>query len=155
MAVKIKKIRIIPVAENSEVPYFTQQLLEYLGPAREMIDKYGANYEHDTPWEENFLHDPKFYLYRVRIGAIGRVKTCEDAIRLGLIYRLPCHSYHFVSMALYLVFRVARQERRKVVYTKQMEKWINDLLSGAVPNTRFMEIYNAGQVNDEAEETTE
>ncbi len=42
------------------------------------------------------------------------------------------------SMALYFVFRIAREIQREIHYTNKLEGWINNLLSNKQAWNRFM-----------------
>lgn len=142
MSVKIKKINLIPVSSNQEINYLLDKVMKDLKDLRVVIDRYGEKYDHDTPWKKAYLSDSKFYLYRVQIGAIGRINTCEDAARLGLVAKMPAKTNHFTSNALYYVYRIARQYRRQLLYIKKLNGWLNSFLDGTNVNSRFLEIYN-------------
>ncbi len=142
MTVTIKKIVILPIPKREEARFIMDAVLKRIEPVRESIDMYGSKYEHDTPWSSKYLCDAKFYLYRVRIGAIGRINTCEDAIKLGCVRKVASNTYHFTSMALYHVFRMARSVEREVWYTRKLELWLKNLKDNAVSWNRFMEYYD-------------
>ncbi len=142
MAVTIKKIVVLPFSKGEEVRYIMRTVLERIKPIRERLDKYGSSYKHDTPWTSKYLCDPKFYLYRVRIGAIGRITTCEHAIELGTVPKMAANTYHFTSMALYRVFRVARAVQVEVFYTRKLEEAIANMMKNKVSWNRFMEYYD-------------
>lgn len=141
MSVKVTKVNLLPVSSEQEIDYLLELVLKRVKPARKLIDDWGENYEHEIPWESAFLGDPKFYLYRVKIGAVGRINKTEDAARLGLIARIPAQVYHFTSTSLYIVYRLARQHRREYLYLKQLNIYMNNWLSdkaGTYNNLRFM-----------------
>lgn len=141
MSVIIKKVKILSFSEEQALSFLLKDIMIRLGSSVQILDNYGADYDHSEPWKKSYFSDPKFYLYRVRIGAIGRLCTCEDAIRLGLTAKIPAQSYHFVSMALYYVYRVARQVYREYQYIRKVEKWLNVMLEGRQANSRFMETH--------------
>jgi len=126
---QVTKIRIIPVSTDSEANWITNEILKFIGAARKLLDDAGKNYEHDVPWNDNYLQQPKQYLSRVMIGAIGRINNCESAVKLGLYAKIPARSRHFTSMGLYYVYRMARQRRRDLLYAKKLEVWLNTYLS--------------------------
>lgn len=130
MEKSIKKVRLLPISENSEVAWLIKKVTEELADVIPILDKVGKAYDHDVPWCDRFLMEPKAYLKRVLIGAVGRINTCEDAIKLGVMYKIPARSAHFTSMGLYNVFRIARQKRREIMYVKDLEKWINSYITG-------------------------
>ncbi len=142
MAVTIKKIVVLPFSKREEAHFIMDAVLKRIKPISKRIDKYGNKYNHDTPWLYKYLCDPKFYLYRVKIGAIGRINTCKDAIELGCVRKVPVSTYHFTSMALYHVFRIARTMRREIDYVRKLELWIENLSKNEVPWNRFMEYYD-------------
>ena len=129
---KYEKVRIIPVKETSEVSWLITKIKKEFKDIIPIIDKLGRKYDHEIPWCDRFLADAKNALKRVTIGAIGRVNTCEDAIKLGVINKIPAKTHHFTSTALYYMFRIARQKRREVTYIKDLERWLNFLQKGGV-----------------------
>ncbi|MBW8002606.1 MAG: hypothetical protein FVQ80_11395 [Planctomycetes bacterium] len=146
MTQKVLKITLIPVAPQDEFDYLVDSVKDYIGKdVIRILDGYSARYIHDVPWDGKFLVDPKFYLYRVTIGAIGRLKTCDDAIRLGIMKAIPAQSNQFTSTSLYYVYRVARQARRMFLYLQKLEKGMNATISGKSPNTRMLELINEGK----------
>ena len=144
MSKQILKINLLPVPQREEVRYLIDEILSQLGKARDIMDEYGAEYDHDTPWKQAFVGDAKFYLYRVRIGAIGRINTCRDAVILGVTSKTRALCHHFTSVGLYWVFRYARQETRKYFYLKKLDKWMNNYLQDrrSHENSRFIN-YNS------------
>ncbi len=141
MEQKVLKITLIPVRPQDEFDYLVDSVKDYLGKdVIRILDGYSAKYVHDVPWRVKFLTDPKFYLYRVTIGAIGRIKTCDDAIRLGITKAIPAKSNQFTSTSLYYVYRIARQARRMFLYLEKLEKGMNATISGRSPNTRMLEL---------------
>ncbi len=141
MTQKVLKIQLIPVVPQDEFDYLVDSVKGYLGKdVIRILDGYSARYVHDVPWKDAFLKDPKFYLYRVTIGAIGRLQTCNDAIRLGVTKGIPAQSNQFTSTSLYYVYRIARQARRMFLYLKKLEKGLNATLGGRSPNTRMLEL---------------
>jgi hypothetical protein len=122
---KSTKVRIIPVTSESEVAWLVKLVTTELAAVIPTLDAVGRSYDHEVPWATRYLADAKGYLKRVQIGAIGRINTCEAAIQLGVINKIPAKSHHFTSMGLYYVFRIARQKRRAVVYVKELEKWLS------------------------------
>jgi hypothetical protein len=145
MSKRILKINLLPVAERSEVQYLIDTVLEDIGKAREIMDEYGAQYDHETPWRQAYVADAKFYLYRVRIGAIGRINTCRDAVTLGIAAKTRALSHHFTSSGLYWLFRFAREQQRKYFYRKKLQGWLSNMLKdqrGRNDNSRFIN-YNA------------
>ncbi len=138
MTAIITKVKVLPVPAREEKRFMKDLVLDRISAVKAHIDSYGKEYEHENPWCEAYLGDPKFYLYRIKIGAIGRVNTCSDAIDLGIMHRVVTKSYHFTSMALYFVFRIARETQREIHYTKKLEGWINNLLSNKQAWNRFM-----------------
>ena len=145
MTVKTVKINLLPVSKERETEYLLGVVMRKVSGIRKIIDDWGKRYEHEIPWEENFLKDPKFYLYRVRIGAIGRINSCKNAAQLGLIAKIPAKTGHFTSVALYLVYRIARQTRREYIYLKKlnnyMEVWLGEK-SDIYDNARFINYSN-------------
>lgn len=145
MSKRIVKINLLPVAERSEVGYLVDLVLKELGSAREIMDKYGVEYDHETPWKPEYATDAKFYLYRVRIGAIGRINTCRDAVTLGITSKTRALCHHFTSSGMYYVFRYARQQQRKYFYLKKLQGWLTNYLKdvrGRNENSRFIN-YNS------------
>jgi len=142
MGHKVLKVNLIPVRKNQEVGYLLDQTLKLIAPIRKLIDDYGSQYIHETPWNKKFLEDPKFYLYRAKLGIVGRITNCEDAIRLGLVAKIPAQSCHFTCMALYHIYRIARQQRRQFLYLKQLNVWMNNFIQDKNVNSRFLSTYN-------------
>jgi len=148
MSKKIHKINLLPVAERSEVGYLVDLILSEIGKAREIMDEYGSKYDHDVPWKQAYVGDAKFYLYRVKIGAIGRISTCRDAVTLGVATKTRALSHHFTSSGLYYLFRYARQQQRKYVYLKKLQGWLTNFLKGDNENSYFIN-YNSMPVEVE------
>lgn len=145
MSAKILKINLLPVPRREEVHYLVDEVLRELGKACEIMDKYGIEYDHDTPWKQAYVGDAKFYLYRVRIGTIGRLNTCQDAATLAIASEARALSHHFTSMGLYWIFRYAREMKRKYFYLKKLDGWLNRYLqdrSGRHEHSRFIN-YNS------------
>lgn len=139
------KINLLPVPEREEVRYLTDEVLGELGKVREIMDEYGIKYDHDTPWKQAYVGDAKFYLYRVRIGTIGRINTCRDAVVLAMASKTRALSHHFTSMGLYWIFRYAREKKREYSYLKKLNGWLNRYLqdrSGRHEHSRFIN-YNS------------
>lgn len=141
MSNTITQINLLPVSRREEVEYLKREVLKMIKPMQKVVDDYGAKYKHDTPWQDAYSLQPQFYLYRVTIGAVGRVNSCAAAVQLGLVGRTPAKSHHFTSMALYYVFRLARQTRRRYLYLKQLDKWLQSFIAEKNANSRFLE-YN-------------
>lgn len=136
---KAVKINLMPVAKDSEVDYLISLVLEKLRPVVPIFNSYGKRYDHEEPWKQEYADDAKFWLYRVTIGAIGRINTVEDAIHLGVKSKTPAKSRNFTSVALYYVWRIAKQQRRQYEYIRGLNKWTNNYMNKRVPNSRFME----------------
>jgi len=137
-----KKITIIPVSESRLSDYLFDEVMKILGVATETVNKYGMNYVHETPWSDEFLWNAKTIsdaVYGIGIGAIGRINTCEHAVRLGLQPKVNATTKCFTSMALYNVFRVARLIRKEYIYVGKLEDWINNWMSEVVVNSRRLE----------------
>jgi len=143
MSVTITKVSIVPVSEDQEVNYYLSRIFKLLGNVRKLIDEYGAKYDHETPWDDSYLEDPTFFLYRAKISAVGRINSCESAARLGLLTKTPADTCHFTSMALYYVFRIARQMKREHGYAKKLEKWMNGFIVDRNSDSRFLEYRKA------------
>jgi hypothetical protein len=144
MSNRIHKINLLPVPSREETRHLIDGLLGNLGKAVQIMDEYGEQYDHETPWRQAYVADAKFYLYRVRIGAIGRINTCRDAVTLGICSKTRALSHHFTSVGLYYMFRYARQEQKKYSYLKKLNTWLNNYLqdrNGKSANSRFM-VYN-------------
>jgi len=144
MTSRIHKINLLPVPKRHETRYLIDEILDSLGKAVQIMDEYGEQYDHDAPWNSKYTTDAKFYLYRVRIGAIGRINTCRDAVTLGVCCKTRALSHHFTSVGLYCMFRYARQWTRKYAYLIKLNSWMNNYLQdreGKHANSRFM-IYN-------------
>ncbi len=149
MSVKIKKINLTPVAGQNVVGYLLEQVLKQIAPVLKTIDEYGAKYDHETPWKKAYFASPKFYLYRVAIGAVGRISNCKDAALLGITSRAGAKSVHFTSMALYFVYRIARQDSRKYMYSQKLEGWVNAFLNDELPNARYLNYYDLESCTDQ------
>jgi hypothetical protein len=133
---KITKVNLIPVGVEDEVNYQVDRCLKVFGSGIKIIDDYCDKYEHETPWKTNMAGEAKYYLYRVQIGVIGRIKTSRDAAILGVGSKNTAHSNHFASMGLYNIFRTARLYRRELLTVKKVESWINNMLENKSPNSR-------------------
>ncbi len=136
------KIVVIPVSKDYEEDYLFDMVFKLLEPGIKTVNAYGINYTHENPWTDEHIWSAKIIeeaVYGVGIGAIGRINTCENAIRLGLKPKVLVTSKCFTSMALYYVFRVARLVQREFVYTKNFEQWINNWISEKVVNSRMIE----------------
>lgn len=136
---KIIKINLVPVPPAGEVDYQVQRVLSLFGAAVEVIDDYCDKYEHETPWAKRMFSEPRFFLFRVQLGVIGRIKTCYDAALLGVCSKDTAHSLHFACMGLYNIFRTARLYRREILGVKKVEGWVNNMLQNKSPNSRRME----------------
>jgi hypothetical protein len=134
----VKKVNLLPISEQSEVAWLIKKIELELKDVIPILDSVGKQYEHDVPWSDRFLADHKAYLKRVLIGAVGRINTSADAIKLGVMFKTPAKSAHFTSMGLYNVFRIARQRRREVMYIKDLQKWVNSYLSGKAAPHMFI-----------------
>jgi len=113
-----------------------EELDKILKPVIQLLDDYGSNYEHENPWKPEYTVDAEYYLYRVRLGAIGRIQTCEDAILLGFTASANACPVHFVSIGHYHIYRIARTTCRRSKYIKQVEKFVNVLVG---PKSRMYE----------------
>ena len=136
---KIISINLMPVAKASEVAHLTKLVLDRLRPIVGIFDSYGKNYDHEEPWKRKYAEDAKFWLYRVDIGAVGRINTVEDAVHLGVTSKVPAKTRYFTSAALYFVWRIAKQQRRQYEYVRHLNDWTNNHLNKKVPNSRFLE----------------
>lgn len=132
------KINILPVDEDSEEDYLSARVLETLGPLVKHLNGYGARYDHSVPWIYKYFKDPKFYLYRVTIGSIGRINTVEDAVELAISTNGTAFSVHFTSMALYYIYRMARQVKKEYKFRKQIQDWVNILGEKKMAYSRFI-----------------
>lgn len=139
MSVKIKKVKIVPVTSESLDDYVIELVLASLGRCVDVLDGYGAHYEHENNWCKKYIADPKFYLFRVQVGAIGRIRFCRDAVELGIKSDVPLKTLYFTNTALYNIARLGRQVKKQYVYTEKIEKWVNCYLQGKSPNSRFLE----------------
>ena len=142
MSVKVSKVSLIPVPEEDIGKYLLDEILKRIEPVRKIIDDYGAKYDHEVPWKTVYAKKPKFYLYRVDIGAIGRVANCKDAVILGLLAKATIRTRHFTSMALYYIFKIARQTSKEYLHVKDLENWTNGFLQGSVEESRYLNYYN-------------
>jgi hypothetical protein len=140
---KISKINLIPVKPEEEYKWLFDQVMQQVKPVIPWLNKYGDKYEHEVPWEEKFFEAPKYFLFRVKIGAVGRINTVEDAIRLGLESTISATQIHFTSYALFFIFRIARARRKEHVFIKKLNGWIDNAINNKHPNSRFLELYNA------------
>lgn len=155
MTVKLDKIKLIPISSVNVEDYLLDLLSEELKDVIDIIDKYGAVYEHENPWLNAYFNDPMFYLYRVKIGAIGRINCCKDALRLGLIPRVYSNSNSFTSMGLYHLFRIARQTLSKFLHTKNLQNWLNSLIRNKNDYSRYLNYYNIESMAEDEKETEE
>ena len=130
MSVKTIKVNLLPVPKRQEELHLLEEVMKEITPIREILNDWGKKYDHEIPWQETFFENPKFYLYRVTIGAVGRINTCEYAARLGLIDKIPATTHHFTSLGLYLVYRIARQARRRYNYLKRLNKYMQGFING-------------------------
>lgn len=136
------KITVVPVSEKRVNDYLFDEVMKLLKPGIKAVNKYGSNYVHEKPWTDEMIWSVRIAedaIYGVGIGAVGRVNTCEHAIRLGLVPKVSATSKCFTSMALYHVFRFARLVQREYVYMKKFEDWINNWMSETVMNSRTLE----------------
>ncbi len=136
------KLTVVPVSEERESDYLFDEIMKVLEPGVKTVNRYGANYVHENPWTDDCCWDARIArdaLYRVGIGAIGRINKCEHAIRLGLLPKVSAPTRCFTSMALYDVYRVARLVQREYVYVRNFEAWINNWMSETVVNSRRLE----------------
>lgn len=149
MTRKHTKVSLLPVTKDSEVDYYLSRIWKILGSIRQKIDDYGKQYDHESPWDDVYLESPKYWLRKVKIGVIGRISSSESAAKLGLLAKIPASSHHFTSMALYYIFRIARQMRREYAYVEKLEKWMESYLNEVNPDARFL-VYNKayGKEND-------
>jgi len=147
MSAITSKVKLLPVSKDSEFSYLYDRAMEVVAPIVLLMDEFGENYDHENPWKEDYLENPKFWLYRVTIGAVGRINTCADAVTFGLRSSTPAKGRHFTSTALYYVYRIARQVRREYEYLRDLDKWINTLLEERNPNSRYLE-YNGYEEAD-------
>lgn len=154
MSSTIRKVNIIPVSDGELREYLKDEVLKIITPVRKLIDDYGSKYEHEAPWKKAYFKSPKFFLYRVSIGAVGRITNCEDAIHLGLTAKVSASSRHFVSMAHYYVYRIARQRCREYLYAKNLERWLNTFINDRQANSRFMTFHELGKMEYEEDEKT-
>ena len=115
-----------------------------MAAALPQLDMLGKRYDHETPWCDKFLKEPKAYLKRVDIGAIGRINTTVDVIKLAVTTGSPAKSRHFTSTGLYYLFRYARQARRQLLYTKDLEKWCNTIAANRGSAHLFMNYSQEG-----------
>lgn len=153
MAVKQVKVGLVPVNKQNINAYLVDKVLNDLESARSVLDAYSKTYTHENPWQYKYFQSPKFYLYRVRIGAIGRLATCKDAALLGVLSDTPAYSAHFTCMGLFYVYRMARQVRKKYQYLYKIEEWANNYLSDKGPhNSRYLQYYNIKGNNGTQEE---
>lgn len=136
---KVVSVNLLPVAKASEVDYLISLVLEELRPVVPIFNSYGKKYDHEEPWKQEYANDAKFWLYRVTIGAIGRINTIEDAIHLGVKSKTPAKSRNFTSVALYYVWRIAKNRRRGYEYIRGLNKWTNNYTNKRAPNSRFLE----------------
>lgn len=155
MSTKITKVSLIPFREEDKLEYLTAQVVEKIKPVVKLIDKYGEKYDHEAPWKTEYSEKPKFWLYRVTIGAVGRISNSSDAITLGLLEKTPAQPRHFTCTALYYIYRVARQVLREYLYLKDLEKWMNTFVNDKNVNSRFLEYYNLETEEEENEEEPE
>ena len=145
MAVKTKKVRLVAVPHDQEVGYLHDKVMEMLAPVVELLDNIGINYTHETPWEDSFFHDPKFYVFRIRVDAVGRINTCKDAVLLGLLYAkssIDVGCWAFTSGALFRVYQLTKLVRRSFVTQKGLEKWLNEFITDAhgQNNARYLNL---------------
>lgn len=145
MTVKANKIVLIPVQAEEEVEYQVERVLTLLAPAVKIIDEHSQAYEHETPWKMSYAGEAKYYLFRVKIGVIGRISNCTHAATLGVCSKDTAHSFHFANMGIFYVFRVARLYRRELLLTRKVENWVNNLLGGVAPNSRRQEYESNGK----------
>lgn len=101
---------------------------EFLKDVITILDKLGKKYKHSVPWRDEFCANPKFYSYRVKIGAVGRISTCRHAIEVGMNSRAPMSVVTFVSKGHYSVFRFARTVRQLELYGEDISLFINVVL---------------------------
>jgi hypothetical protein len=149
----ITSINLIPVNAESEKDWLIDEILKKFEVVVGVLDKYCEKYLVDEPWKEEYALNGKYYLYKVSTGSIGRIKTTRDAVVLGISFNGAVKYHHFACGALYKIFRYARAFKRSIVYVKETQKWVNDMLNGKVPNTRFIETVNmfSDESNEEAE----
>jgi hypothetical protein len=143
---KIVKVFLIGKVHTIQIQiqWAVERTLEQLKDAVLILDEYGKAYKHDSPWKDEYFEDPEYYLFRVKVGAIGRINNCRQAALLGAIPRINASTYHFTSMALYYVFRVARLNTRQYKNYRDIEKWIGSLNKKSSANSRFLEYENIG-----------
>ena len=141
---KVISINLLPVTKASEVSYLTKLVLDMVRPAVGILDSYGKNYDHEEPWKNDYAQDAKFWLYRIDIGAIGRINTVAEAVHLGITSKIPAKTRYYTSAALYAIWRIAKQQRRQYEYVRDLNDWINNHLKKKVPNSRFLEYSGMG-----------
>lgn len=98
---------------------------KFLKDAIIILDKHGEKYKHSVPWKDEYCADPKFYSYRVKIGAVGRIVKCKHAIEIGLNSDVNMATTTFVSLAHFRVYRFTRAVKRLEIYADQIATFIN------------------------------
>lgn len=154
------QVNLVKVSAGNEEDWITKLVEAEVKPVRSILDKFGEKYKHEFPWKDSCLVTPKLSLYRVGIGAVGRINTCADAIKIGVSTEVPVKSIHFTSSGLYYIFRLTRIYKRQLEMTRSIEKWVNRNFCARrrTNSLRFMNCVDAGGddpdsvVNDAADE---
>jgi hypothetical protein len=157
MTTRVDKVKLVPVDEESLHDYMFDQVMKLVKPVAGHLDKYCAPYDHSVPWKREYCQDAKYWIYRVTIGAVGRIKTTADSIHLGLTPRVNYTSKHFTCSAFFSICRIARQVSRQYKYVGDIETWVGQLMSekDSLASHRFMEIYLMNKDMQDGEESSE
>lgn len=138
-------VALIQVSKDTLDDFILDEVCKVFEPISSILDKFCSKYEVDSPWKDDYALNGKYYLYRVSIGSIGRIKTVRQSAFLGIHYSGQASYHHFCCGAFYHIFRYARALKRAFKYVISTEKWTNDMLSGRTPNSRFMELFDMGK----------